>query len=267
MDPSGDAVALAATRALLRARGREEAALVLRTAVEDLGGTVVPARLAGDDALPVDVSLGVGEPAVVEVAGGSQHHDRLARHLSELVNDAHTAAQRIDLIHRQERQASVDALTGAATRREIGLRLGSALSGDAVCVLDLDGFKQLNDTRGHAAGDDALHDLGCLLRASVRHDDFVGRYGGDEFVLVLRATDAESARDRMGLVAERWRGHGDHGTTASVGVAVVDHRGGALAAKAADAALYRAKRSGRDRVELAGEDDYPRLPQPSRTEP
>ncbi|WP_220794844.1 hypothetical protein, partial [Nocardioides pelophilus] len=59
----GDAIALAATRALLRALTREEAAQILRTAVDDLGGEVVPARLASDDALPQDISLGVGGPA------------------------------------------------------------------------------------------------------------------------------------------------------------------------------------------------------------
>lgn len=261
-DRRGDAIALAATRALLRSLSREEAAFVLRTAVEDLGGVVVPARLATDDALPIDISLGVGEPSLVEAAPGSPSYDVLSRHLSELVADAHTVANRSDLGHQQERKATVDALTGAATRREIGRRLGSAEPGDAVCVLDLDGFKQLNDSRGHAAGDDALRSLGRLLRESVREDDFVGRYGGDEFVLLLRSSDPESSRHRMGLIAQRWRTRGDHGTTTSVGVAAVDHRGGALAAKAADAALYRAKRAGRDRVEVAGDDDYPHLPAP-----
>jgi hypothetical protein len=64
-DPSGNAVALAATRALLNVQTRAEAAQVLHTAVHDLGGAIVPARLAGDDAIPVDVSLGVGEPRLV----------------------------------------------------------------------------------------------------------------------------------------------------------------------------------------------------------
>lgn len=253
----GDGIALAATRALLRALTREEAAQILRTAVDDLGGVVVPARLATDDALPQDISLGVGEPAVVEAAAGSPADERLRRHLTELVNDAHTVANRSDLIHHQERVATVDALTGAATRREIGRRLGRTDPGDAVCMLDLDGLKQLNDTRGHAAGDDALRDLGRLLRESIRPDDFVGRYGGDEFVLVLRSTDLASARDRMASIAGRWGELDNQSTTASIGVAEVGEHGGAGAAKAADAALYRAKRSGRDRIELAVADDYP----------
>lgn len=258
-DPRGEAVVLAATRALLRALTREEAAEVLLTAVEDLGGVVVPARVATDDSLPLDVSLGVGEPAVVGATASSAAHDLLRQHLAGLVDDAHTVANRIDLSRQQMRMATVDALTGAATRREIGLRLGRSEPGDVVCVLDLDGFKQLNDARGHGAGDDALRDLGRLLRGATRLRDFVGRYGGDEFVIVLTATDPGTAAARMGAVAAEWRALGDHGTTASVGVAAVDARGGALAAKAADTALYRAKRSGRNRVEVATADDYPVL--------
>lgn len=255
-DPRGDTVALAATRALLRALSRDEAALVLRTAVDDLGGAVVPARIAADTAVPVDVSLGVGEPSVVEVDAHGPAYARLMRHLTDLVDDAHTAATRADLSQRQERRATVDTLTGVGTRGEIGLRIGRAVPGDVVCVLDLDGFKTLNDDRGHAAGDEALRDFGALLRRSVRVDDFAGRYGGDEFTLVLRAADARSAADRMAELVRHWQLHGDHGTTASVGVAEVDLRGGAAAMAAADAALYRAKRAGRNRVEVATPDDY-----------
>ena len=255
-DPRGDAAALVATRALLNALTRDEAALILRTAVDDLGGAAVPARIAADEAIPVDISLGIGEPTVVEVEPGAAAYERVMRHLTDLVDDAHTAATRADLGHRQERRATVDALTGVATRGEIGLRLGRAVPGDVVCVIDLDGFKALNDTRGHAAGDDALRDFGRLLRQSIRVDDFAGRYGGDEFTLVLRATDAESASCRMAELLTRWQALGDHGTTASAGVAEVDLRGGPIAARAADAALYRAKRSGRNQVEVATTDDY-----------
>lgn len=257
-DPTGDATVLAATRALLRALSRDEAALVLRTAVDDLGGAVVPARIATDTAVPVDVSLGVGEPCVVELEAAGPAYERVMRHLTALVDDAHAAATRADLSHRQERRATVDVLTGVATRAEIGLRLGRAVAGDVVCLLDLDEFKQLNDTRGHAAGDDALRDFGRLVRQSIRADDFAGRYGGDEFTLVLQQAGAAAASCRMTELVERWRDLGDHGTTLSVGVAEVDERGGAAAAEAADAALYRAKHAGRDRVQVASAEDYAR---------
>ncbi|MDF2968105.1 MAG: hypothetical protein K0Q93_1883 [Nocardioidaceae bacterium] len=95
-DPSGNAVALAATRALLTVQTPAEAAQVLHTAVHDLGGAVVPARLAGDDALPVDVSLGVGEPRVVVADALDMAGMRLAQHLPLLVQDALHAAARCE---------------------------------------------------------------------------------------------------------------------------------------------------------------------------
>jgi len=95
-DASGDAVALAATRALLHVRTRAEAAQVLHTAVHDLGGAVVPARLAGDDAIPVDVSLGHGEPRVVVADTLDLTGMRLSQHLPLLAQDALQAAARCE---------------------------------------------------------------------------------------------------------------------------------------------------------------------------
>jgi methanogenic corrinoid protein MtbC1 len=95
-DPTGNAVALAATRALLTVQTRAEAAQVLHTAVHDLGGAIVPARLAGDDAIPVDVSLGAGEPRVVVADALDMAGMRLAQHLPLLVEDAQRAAARYE---------------------------------------------------------------------------------------------------------------------------------------------------------------------------
>ena len=251
---TGDAVALAATRALLAVQTREEAAAVLRTAVNDLGGGVVPARLAGPDCVHVDVSLGVGEPQVVHVDPMSLAAMRLTHHLPFLVQDALQAAARCDHLRRQNRRATVDALTGLATRAEIGSRLGAAQPGDVVVLVDLDLFKQLNDTYGHEAGDDALRAFGQLLRRLVRGDDFCGRYGGDEFLLLLAQAPLLVARARMQQLAEAWAGEpAAGGTTLSVGIAPVGEAGAAEALRAADAAVYRAKRGGRNRVEQAEE--------------
>lgn len=98
-DPTGTDIALAATRALLAATTREEAAAVLRTAVHDLGAGTAPARLAdlNPEALAVDVSLGVGEPRVVVVDGVSPAGLRVALHLPALLHDATLVAARCDL--------------------------------------------------------------------------------------------------------------------------------------------------------------------------
>ena len=252
---SGEAVVLAATRALLAVSTRAEAADVLRVAVGDLGGAVVPARLAEahPDVVHVDVSLGDGEPQLVVVDPLSIGALRLAEHLPTLVEDALRASARCDTERRHVQRAAVDPLTGVATRGEIGPRIGAAVSGDAICMIDLDGFKNLNDTQGHAAGDRALQAFGSLLRQAVRADDFCGRYGGDEFVLVLAGAPLEAARRRMTDLAATWASADGHGTSVSAGVAVVGEAGGSAAVAAADRALYRAKKAGRNRVEVAPE--------------
>lgn len=136
-DATGDAVALAATRALLKVESRAEAALVLHTAVADLGGSVVPARVAGDNAPSVDVSLGAGEPSVVLVADPVDPSSlRLTRHLPALVEDAAAAAVRCDLRHgRIPLGASEAAEQGTPTYDGYLDALSSADAGAAVGVL------------------------------------------------------------------------------------------------------------------------------------
>ena len=250
----GDAVALAAARALLRVDSRAGAAAVLQGAVRELGGVVVEARSADSSALPVDVSLGVGEPCVV-LPGDPSRAAVLRRLLPELLDDARAAALRCDRYQQQAARARTDALTGLAGRGEIDARLGRVTGDDVVCLMDLDGFKAVNDTRGHAAGDRALRRFGRLLRASVRDVDFVGRYGGDEFLLILSGIPLATAGERMAALARTWATEGP-GVGVSIGVAQVDERGSAVATSAADRALYRAKRSGGGRVQLATEEDY-----------
>jgi diguanylate cyclase (GGDEF)-like protein len=119
-------------------------------------------------------------------------------------------------------------------------------------MLDVDHFKQYNDTHGHPAGDDVLRAVGHLLRKMVRLSDLAARYGGEEFVLLLSATDAVTAKE----IAERMRAAiADHPwtlgpVTASFGVATIPsnrHERSELV-EAADKALYYSKKEGRDRV-------------------
>ena len=256
-DPAGDMVVLAATRALLRVDSRQQASRVLRKAVEDLGGTVVLERIAGPAALHLDVSLGLGEPRVVVAADGSGwSRRRLLRYVPDLIDDARAAADQCDRYERQALRATMDALTGVSGRAEIAPRLAATPAGDVVCLMDLDGFKVLNDTFGHAAGDDALRAFGELLRARVRDADFVGRYGGDEFLVVFDAAPIEIVELRLQDLSRAWNATEGHRTSVSIGVAMVDDRGAVFASHAADRALYRAKRLGKDRVEIAGPGDY-----------
>jgi diguanylate cyclase (GGDEF)-like protein len=124
--------------------------------------------------------------------------------------------------------------------------------------VDIDYFKRINDTYGHAAGDQVLCEVSQRIRSQLRAYDTAGRYGGEEFLVVLPGTDASSAR----VVAERLRSRvhntpvmGEsfsHEVSVSIGLACTDAVGFELSAlvHVADQALYRAKAAGRNRVEL-----------------
>jgi len=141
-----------------------------------------------------------------------------------------------------------DELTGVGNRRLATSVLARLRPGDAVLVLDLDHFKQVNDRYGHAAGDEVLVALGALLQRTMRGADAVARLGGEEFLVVLRGGGSDA-----GAVAERiradWRPAAPRPTTLSIGVALHEFGEAPQAVLVrADAALYEAKHSGRDRV-------------------
>ncbi len=131
----------------------------------------------------------------------------------------------------------------------------------AVIMVDLDNFKQLNDTYGHQAGDQVLEAMSQTLLDSVRGSDVVGRYGGEEFLIGMPHTDAPAAREYGERLLKRVReislpGRSARHLTASVGVAVYYPHGQRTSApelvRRADEALYRSKRDGRDRITVDG---------------
>ncbi|HEX4110392.1 MAG TPA: GGDEF domain-containing protein [Solirubrobacteraceae bacterium] len=165
---------------------------------------------------------------------------------------ARRVRERESLLGALRELSSTDALTGLPNRRawehHLRERLTWGAAGLCVVVLDLDRFKAFNDDRGHQAGDRLLKEAAVAWRASVRGDDFIARYGGDEFVLALRDVSAEDART---LVA-RIRSATPPGHTCSAGVAYWDGSEDADSLLLrADNALYAAKRAGRDRTEVA----------------
>ncbi len=159
--------------------------------------------------------------------------------------------------------ASTDPLTGLLNRRSFEKRATAVMAAKpgphAVVMADLDHFKRLNDTAGHAAGDRALRLFARVLREGVREIDVVGRYGGEEFACVLVDCDAETARTRLEDIRATLRAEvaraGIPPITASFGVAQVPVHALDLeeALRVADAALYAAKEAGRDRIVAAGE--------------
>jgi diguanylate cyclase (GGDEF)-like protein len=165
-----------------------------------------------------------------------------------------------------ERRAQTDALTGVLNRRSLVERLDAACSRArarglpiSLLFIDLDHFKAINDTFGHAAGDACLAAIVGPIQAELRQSDVVGRYGGEEFVVILSSADLAAAIPIAERILERVaharvEGFGEPiGLTCSIGVAASDTLGvwGEHLIARADAAVYAAKRSGRNRVQVA----------------
>jgi diguanylate cyclase (GGDEF)-like protein len=245
-------VVLNATRALLWIETAADASAVARDLVEDLGGVTVAALASTDDALPVDLSFGVGEPVLPAAPRSSVARMLLERHLPIFVRDAQRALELADQTSRLTVDASIDSLTGLANRRMLSRALGRLRPADTVIMIDLDHFKAINDTVGHQEGDRVLRILGQTLAAYVRARDRVGRYGGEEFVVIASESRPEPFLTRLRLEWEKAR---PYPITFSAGIAPArpDPR---RALDAADRAMYRAKASGRDQWQWATKEDY-----------
>lgn len=163
-----------------------------------------------------------------------------------------------------ELRAATDSLTGLPNSRSVrdtvkrmAAQAGRTKAPLAAALLDLDHFKQVNDTYGHGRGDDVLAAVGAVLNDGLRESDFVGRMGGEEFVMLLPDTDCNGAvaaaeKIRAAVAALAIPGV-DRDITISIGIAVIpEHAGDAEGVlRAADRALYAAKEHGRNRVEVA----------------
>jgi diguanylate cyclase (GGDEF)-like protein len=165
-----------------------------------------------------------------------------------------------------ERRAQTDPLTGVLNRRSLIERLDAACARAkarglpiALLFIDLDHFKQINDTFGHQAGDACLRAIIEPIHAELRQSDVIGRYGGEEFVVILSSADAAAATPIAQRILERVAdvrvaGFGQLiSVTCSIGIATSDMLGiwGEPLLAQADAAVYVAKRSGRNQIRLA----------------
>ena len=220
-------------------RPLEPAREFVLAAIAPRSGENVRALLFADDA------WSAGSIAVERIA-------RLHRFLDELT----LVWENLALLVRVEKLARVDALTGVHNRRVFEERLkdeqsrarrsGAALT---VLVLDIDCFKSINDTRGHAAGDEALRQLAGLIARALREHDTVSRIGGDEFAVILPGVareEALSVATRIGVLAKT------AGLSLSIGGASVpdDAADPGSVLGLADANLYEAKRAGRGRARM-----------------
>lgn len=230
---------------------------------------VLQCELCG--ALPTETScrpLLVGGEVIgsvlVERAGGLDESD--ARRIDESVTASAPVLANLRNLAIAEMRAATDSLTGLPNRRSLDDALkrmiaqaSRAMQPLALVQIDLDHFKQINDTFGHEKGDSVLAGFGALLRSSLRASDFAARFGGEEFVLVLPDTDRQGAlllAEKLRRNVHALRAEGvDRRVTCSMGVAVFPDDAGddEMLMRLSDRALYASKQNGRDRVETVSE--------------
>ena len=201
---------------------------------------------------------GIGLPALIAVFGLA-----LAALLAALV----LVWSRNERMQDLKQQASHDPLTGLKNRRRFGEDLRTELARSrrektvgAVLMLDLDNFKQVNDTLGHPVGDKVIADIADVLRARMRVTDLVARLGGDEFAIALPRCDLDEAEEVAEAIATAIRLHVLPGeaappVTASIGIATFGpgSEGYDAVLTSADGAMYEAKRGGRSSIRVAGQ--------------
>ncbi|MFP3905695.1 MAG: GGDEF domain-containing protein [Acidimicrobiales bacterium] len=246
-EPRQDAVPAAvfdATRALLWVDSASDARQVAADLVYGLGGEVVPASAEHPDSIPADISFGDGEPLLPAAPASSTARTALDRYLARFLLDAHRAIELASRTQRLTEAATTDLLTGLPNRRILTRALGRLEGDDTVIMIDLDEFKEVNDTLGHEVGDDVLRAFGAVLMSTVRARDLVGRFGGEEFMVVVAPpVGADAFLHRL---RAEWTASRPLSITFSAGIA--HHTGDAhTTIRRADDALYQAKREGRNR--------------------
>jgi diguanylate cyclase (GGDEF)-like protein len=206
--------------------------------------------------------------AAVRVAAGDAYllyvdgsHDRAGsdwnlRSIQELATHVAFALERMRMSAELENLAMRDPLTGLFNRRALMERLATEFktlrrTGDtlAFAMIDVDDFKRINDTRGHAGGDEALKTIAEILRTCTRETDVPARFAGDEFSLVMPRTERAAAEAVMERVVAGLR---EAGLSASIGVALTSAGDAETLMKRADDAVYAAKAAGKDGYRIAG---------------
>jgi len=255
----GAALAADATRDVLHA-DRVELVVLESCAVpadgltESLFALATEAAAAGEakgdrDGLAVPLVGPSGVIAIVLAFGVSCDPvtDQIVRLLS---SEFGGRLEQLRLLEALGEQTLRDALTGVGSRRHADALVQGLQPGDSLLLIDVDHFKEVNDTRGHLGGDRLLEQLGAHLRGGLRDHDAVARYGGDEFLVRLDTHDGDAREIARRLLAS-WL---DTGDVPSFSVGIAAHERGAdpqATFGEADRALYVSKREGRARIEVA----------------
>ena len=234
-------VVTAAVRALLACQEPREVHEVLLEVVGRLGGRILPAGDAPTSAIELDLSLGLEAPLVaVPDTQRPELAEHLRRHLPELVDDARQTLSRLERTEQLATAAERDHLTGLLNRWAYERIAGRVSPGDVLVLVDLDGFKQVNDTHGHLAGDQVLRVFGAVLQTQLRISEQAVRFGGDEFLIVLNQPDTDATTSLLERLHAAWKQRRPLPVTFSTGVAPITSSIDA-ALLAADQRLYQNK--------------------------
>lgn len=241
-------------------RYEEHAAYVDATGATRFGYWItllVPVHLHDDDRITHLFGISQNVTELRQANQALEHYNQeLEARVAERTAELRAANEALQTLNRRlERLATRDHLTGVLNRRQLETLAETALQdaarrGDPLCLLmlDLDNFKQINDSAGHTAGDAALVQAADVLRSGLRDGDLLGRYGGDEFVILLPNTPARAGQ----LIAERLRELLSTSTPLTVSIGITEYREreddlDALTRRA-DGLLLNGKQGGRDRV-------------------
>jgi diguanylate cyclase (GGDEF)-like protein len=246
-------------RIVFRASATTVFAVVLTFALFHIERAVIGVPFSTLDMFEVILlPIAVGFPIAVFIFLQTEKLRGAYAELAVLHEEAASARDRLQKANDAIRFASThDGMTRLLNRthflRELDAAYGRGET-DVLLLADADHFKQVNDTLGHLAGDEALIRIADAIRRSVREDDLVGRIGGEEFGILLRGASAASAAEvaesiRRRVEAIPWVS--GHLSVSIGGAAFADHRSGATEVFAqADRCLYKAKRAGRNCIAL-----------------
>lgn len=212
---------------------------------------------------------------ISEVVKETQHIAHNSNSLKQMLDDTrHEIDNLREELDRTRQQATTDALTGLFNRHgfETSLQLSCTEASHrksplSLLIIDIDHFKHINDTYGHLSGDKVLRNVGTILSANIKGKDTVGRFGGEEFAVILPGTTLENARQlgeilRLNIERSKLRStaNAEEIVQVTVSVGVTEYVHGELSedlVRRADDAMYESKRAGRNRVSVITSVIYP----------
>jgi GGDEF domain-containing protein len=226
-------------RQLLRAANAHEVVEALRRLVIELGGRVVSARERGEDAIPLDITIGRGEPLYVVAEPGSNRR-LIERYLPAALDDARASLDLMRRIDRLANEAGIDPLTSLPNHRSVSRILSRLQPLDAVLALALDPA-EIAAKHGKSASDECVKAFSAALRQATRATDFIGYFGNGRFVVLMKTPGEDGLRRLVERIRLRWERARPYAVSFSTGFSVVNEEGWRPAIRSAELSLQQAQ--------------------------